>query len=492
MIKNVLVIVLALLVSLSSYGQNEHYTSSGYTSLIIKFSGNYPKEKPISIPFLSNPLLTDKPIDLHTVNDSTLLLSYYTFGPSPVYFFYGQDYCKSNILPNHTDILRIHYTDSSNYLMSYEGVFKEEFDHSKEFGEMIREALFSGSYFFELRKPGTYPTANTYRDDILQENQRMLKNVTKDIPSESVKNTFKYNMESTVRLWYLFNQYDTRAYREIQTDTGTTNLPLDKDISFYHGMHLTRIADIDKLTNSSFALFSEVRRDTVLNLPDILITGPDVYLDQLRKVFDSEINNSNNVFYDIMVAGAYMDHINTGTKLTEKQRLDVIRFFKNKHITNYILHHSDSISKEKKRDLTTYYLHYDKEKNNLLDDILQRYKGKVVIIDFWATWCGPCIEAFGKIKKVKEKFAEEDVVFVYLTDETSDLNKWNDFTEYLGGEQYYLYNNQYGAISNEFSIKEIPSYLVFGKDGRLKEKSLGGYMGNDTLTDWIQNALKDR
>lgn len=38
--------------------------------------------------------------------------------------------------------------------MSYEGVFKVEFDHSKEFGEMIREALFSGSYFFELRNQG--------------------------------------------------------------------------------------------------------------------------------------------------------------------------------------------------------------------------------------------------------------------------------------------------------------------------------------------------
>lgn len=142
--------------------------------------------------------------------------------------------------------------------------------------------------------------------------------------------------------------------------------------------------------------------------------------------------------------------------------------------------------------MTKYYLHYNEEKESVLDDILGRYKGKVVVVDVWATWCGPCIEASGKIKKVKEKLGEDDVVFVYLTNESSDLDKWNEFIDYLGGEQYYLYDNQYQKIANDFSIQEIPSYLVFGRDGRLRERNLGGYMGNEKLTEWIKNALNDQ
>src|SRR5690606_19433685 len=122
----------------------------------------------ISTPMLSNPLLTEKPTDFHVINDSTMFMSYYTFGPTLFYFFYNQDYCRSKLLPNHSDVLNIHYTDSTQYSMRYEGTFKEEFDLSKEYGVMISEALFTGPYF-PKPEPETYQTANEYRDDVLKE-----------------------------------------------------------------------------------------------------------------------------------------------------------------------------------------------------------------------------------------------------------------------------------------------------------------------------------
>jgi thiol-disulfide isomerase/thioredoxin len=132
---------------------------------------------------------------------------------------------------------------------------------------------------------------------------------------------------------------------------------------------------------------------------------------------------------------------------------------------------------------------YDQSKESVLQDILGRYKGKVVVVDVWATWCGPCIEASGKIKSVKEKFSEDDVVFVYLTDEGSDQHRWKELADFIGGEHYYLYRNQYKNINKQFSIETIPSYLIFGKDGQLVEKYLGGYMGNEKLTEWLNAVL---
>lgn len=489
MIKNKLFYFIVFITPMISYGQEEHYINSGLTSLTLKFSGLHPKEKPLSTPLLSNVLLADKPVNFVKVNDSTFFMTYYTFGPSLFYFLYNNEYCRSILLPNHSDIVNIHYTDSITYSMKYEGTFKETFYSSKKYGEMIREALFMGR-FFKSKDSVAYNTANEYRDDMITQGQQMITELVDNIPSEINKKQFKYLMEQTTKLFYVFGKYNSRAYRKVATDKGTIKVPLERDISFYHGLNLSSHANIDQLINSPHLLFQKVRQDSVLQLPDITVSGPDLYLNRLKEVFDFEMGNSESLFYDIMIAGAYMDQVNIGTSLTEAQKYEVMKFFNNKQISNYIIYQNELIAKKSTKDTKQYYLSFDKENGSVFNDILDRYKGKVIVFDFWATWCGPCIEASGKIKSVKEKFQHEDVVFVYITNESSDRNRWVELADYIGGEHYFLYNNQSREINTEFSIQAIPSYLIFGKDGRLVEKSLGGYMGNDKLSEWIEKALK--
>jgi len=187
-----------------------------------------------------------------------------------------------------------------------------------------------------------------------------------------------------------------------------------------------------------------------------------------------------------------MDQINSGVSLSEEQKLAVIGFFQNRHISNYIIHHNDMNEKNFKPNAAKYYLPFGKEKEAVLSDILLRHKGQVVVMDFWATWCGPCIEAFDKIKPIKSLYANtKDVVFVYLAEESSDQDRWNEFVNFLGGEHYYLYKNQSAYIHKQYGIEYIPSYLIFDKKGELIEKSLGEYMGNEKLTEWIEKGLKE-
>lgn len=163
-------------------------------------------------------------------------------------------------------------------------------------------------------------------------------------------------------------------------------------------------------------------------------------------------------------------------------------FFSNSNISNYILYYNELISTNKSKS-AKYYLPFKKEQDIVFDNIINQYKGKVIVMDFWATWCGPCLAAFSEIKKIKEKFENEDVVFVYLTNESSDKGSWNKQINYLGGEHYYLYYNQSKIINKRFAIEFLPSYLIFNKKGELAQQSLGAYMGNETLSKWINEAL---
>lgn len=126
---------------------------------------------------------------------------------------------------------------------------------------------------------------------------------------------------------------------------------------------------------------------------------------------------------------------------------------------------------------------------DILPMILDKYKGKAVVVDIWATWCGPCKAGHKRMKPLKEELKNEDVVFVYITGPTSPAETWLEMIGGIDGDHYYLTREQYGHILDTYESQGIPTYLVFDREGRLTFKNIG-MVANGKIKEEIEKALE--
>ena len=105
-----------------------------------------------------------------------------------------------------------------------------------------------------------------------------------------------------------------------------------------------------------------------------------------------------------------------------------------------------------------------------LQDVIKENKGKVIYIDLWASWCLPCRVAMPYSNKLREKYNEKDIVFVYLSID-KDFDKWKSANT---KESLEFYKNSYLIVNQESSaeykklgIQTIPRYLLYDKNGKL-------------------------
>ena len=131
----------------------------------------------------------------------------------------------------------------------------------------------------------------------------------------------------------------------------------------------------------------------------------------------------------------------------------------------------------------------DVKPENILQTILDRYKGKAVLIDMWATWCGPCRAGHKAMAPMKEQMKGQNVQFVYITSPSSPMSTWQEMIKDIDGDHYYLTPEQYSYILAKYESSGIPTYAVYNTQGEQTYKVIG-FPGNEEIRKRLEEAMK--
>ena len=127
--------------------------------------------------------------------------------------------------------------------------------------------------------------------------------------------------------------------------------------------------------------------------------------------------------------------------------------------------------------------------DSILQTILDRYKGKTVLIDIWATWCIPCMQGHEKMKPLKEELRDKNIVYIYLTSTTSKYDKWKDYITDISGEHYFLTQEQLDGIFQQLNKNSYPTYAIFAPNGE-RTTSLSGF-NLEAIREALEKALNE-
>ena len=121
-----------------------------------------------------------------------------------------------------------------------------------------------------------------------------------------------------------------------------------------------------------------------------------------------------------------------------------------------------------------------------MDDL----KGKVVVLDFWGTWCRPCVDSLPELRSLYKRYAKDPSFRLIGISSDFDEQRWREFTE-KNQMVWPQYLDKDRKIQNAFSIRSFPTYIVIDHEGIVRfQGSELGLVQAGTLDNAIQKYMK--
>jgi len=115
---------------------------------------------------------------------------------------------------------------------------------------------------------------------------------------------------------------------------------------------------------------------------------------------------------------------------------------------------------------------------------LSDYAGKVVVLDFWATWCGPCMEALPKLAQIQTKYGDKLQILAVSSEDKERLQK------FMATNRLPLkfVRDPFTITTEKFGVTAYPTTFLIGKDGKIAWKSMG--MDEEGLVSAIEQSAR--
>jgi len=120
---------------------------------------------------------------------------------------------------------------------------------------------------------------------------------------------------------------------------------------------------------------------------------------------------------------------------------------------------------------------------------LSDYRGKVVVLDFWASWCVPCRRSFPWMNQMQKKYGDDGLVIIAVNLD-NDLSDAEEFLQHYPADFSIAYDHD-RKLAYEYGVEAMPSSFLIDRDGTLIERHLGFKSGKtDEYEAAIVSALR--
>ncbi|MBP5365170.1 MAG: TlpA family protein disulfide reductase [Bacteroidales bacterium] len=341
-------------------------------------------------------------------------------------------------------------------------------------------------------------TADEYKDRILKTYYEFCERIDTMNVTKRAKELLKINLKSETAYCLSMGHYFTEeAYREVNNKHYPTPIPeynkpnFDKEYYKY-----PKLLELDNMMMFYAKDFSYCVFDWELGAEDVTdyYNKESIFDDQsqrdaaLEEYRTEVLGSGDSYFKDLIVmqeaCSSFKEH-----DVVSDSLVSVIEKLRFGFYADYVKHKNAMITakKEAERKRGGYFEHKagESECDSVLVEIMKDFKGKVVIVDFWNTWCNSCIRAMREeIPLLTKHYAGKDVEFLFLADESSPLNSWNALKQIVKGHHYRITENQMKLIMSKWDLTGFPSFVILGKDGIAKKcLSAHGLTHETTLID---------